>query len=175
MDRRSDCSAACAINVWPTSVEPVNVSRRSRRSSIMGVVTEAEEDAVMTLTTPAGTPARWRMSASARVENGVCFAGLRTMVQPAASAGATSLAAITSGQFQGRIASVVPTGWRMMSIRRLPSGATWNPPSIRTASSENQRRYPAAYAASSRDWASGLPISRVMTSASSSVRATTSS
>ena len=52
-----------------------------------------------------------------------------------------------------------------------PFGAVAKRPSIRTASSANQRKNSAAYAISAFDSAIGLPISSVMTSASSSARA----
>ena len=48
----------------------------------------------------------------ASAESGVEGAGLTTIVQPAASAGATLRAIIPIGKFQGVIAAQTPTGWR---------------------------------------------------------------
>ncbi len=72
-----------------------------------------------TLSTPAGTPARAASSASAVADSGVSAAGLTSMVQPAASAGAALRRIIAEGKFQGVIAAVTPTGWRIVSSRRL--------------------------------------------------------
>ncbi|SGP04351.1 Uncharacterised protein [Mycobacterium tuberculosis] len=49
--------------------------------------------------------------------SGVCSAGLATIVQPAASAGATLRVIIAAGKFQGVIAAVTPTGCRNTQIR----------------------------------------------------------
>jgi hypothetical protein len=65
---------------------------------------------VITLKTPAGTPARCASSARASADSGVCEAGLTTIVQPAASAGATLRVIIAAGKFQGVIAAQTPTG-----------------------------------------------------------------
>ena len=88
----------------PTSVEPVNVSLRSRGSEMIGLETVEEELAVITFTTPAGSPASSRICASAYIESGVCWAGLMTIVQPAAIAGPILRVPIAIGKFQGVIA-----------------------------------------------------------------------
>ena len=62
-----------------------------------------------------------------------------------------------------------------MINRPAPLGAVAKRPSIRTASSANQRKNSEAYAISALDSASGLPISSVMSRASSSTRAIISS
>jgi hypothetical protein len=54
-----------------------------------------------TLTTPSGTPASDRISATASALSGVSFAGLRMTVQPAASAGPILRVAIAAGKFHG--------------------------------------------------------------------------
>ena len=60
--------------------------------------------------------------------------------QPAASAGAILRVAIASGKFQGVIRYAGPTGRWETTIRPVPSGLIPYRPSIRTASSLNQRR-----------------------------------
>ena len=81
--------AHCCIRSLPVGVEPVNVSLRTMGLAVIAAPMAAALPVTM-LKTPAGTPpARSASSASAKAENGVCAAGLTTMVQPAASAGAT--------------------------------------------------------------------------------------
>ena len=74
-----------------------------------------------TLSTPAGKPASSPMRITARAVNGVCSAGLSTIVQPAASAGAALRVGIAAGKFHGVIPAVTPTGSLVTTIRR--SGA----------------------------------------------------
>ena len=62
-----------------------------------------------------------RMRANSIVVNGVCFAGLTTIVQPAAIAGAILRVAIASGKFQGVMRMHGPIGWRRVSTRPVPS------------------------------------------------------
>jgi hypothetical protein len=57
-------------------------------------------------------PASASSSPKRNAESGVCSAGLSTIVQPAASAGASFQAAIMSGKFHGMICPTTPTGWR---------------------------------------------------------------
>src|SRR5271165_1395209 len=59
-----------------------------------------------------GNPAFSISSPSRRAERGVCSAGLSTTVQPAASAGPSFQAAISSGKFHGIIWPTTPTGSR---------------------------------------------------------------
>ena len=65
---------------------------------------------VTTLTTPAGIPAFSISSAHFSVEAGECSDGFTTIVQPAASAGATFQVISSSGEFHGVIAATTPTG-----------------------------------------------------------------
>ncbi len=65
---------------------------------------------VRTLSTPGGMPASSASSPSRSAVSGVCSAGLSTIVQPAASAGAIFHAAISSGKFHGMIWPQTPTG-----------------------------------------------------------------
>ena len=90
----------------PTSVEPVNAIL-----STSGWSTSSLPDSpspVITLRTPAGRPASWASSANARAVSGVNSAGFRTTVHPAASAGATFHATISSGKFHGMIWPTTP-------------------------------------------------------------------
>ena len=122
--------------------------------------------------TPPGSPASSRILPSISIESGVSCAGLTTIVHPAAIAGPTFRVPIASGKFHGVISRHGPTGWRIVSSRPWPLGAFEKRPSIRTASSANQRRNSAAYRISDLDSAIGLPISSVIRSDSSSWRST---
>ena len=84
------------------------------------------------------------MSTISNAVSGVSSAGLRTTVQPAASAGPILRVAIAAGKFQGVISSETPIGAWPTSMRFVPAGATPYSPLMRTASSENQRRNSAA-------------------------------
>ncbi len=144
IESRSSVSDAWPISVRPTSVEPVNDIFRSRGSAISGPVVLEDEDAVKTLSTPPGSPASCRICASASIDSGVWPAGLTTIVQPAATAGPILRVPIAIGKFQGVIIRHGPTGCFMVRIRPAPLAAVVKRPSIRTASSENQRRNSAA-------------------------------
>ena len=67
---------------------------------------------VTMLTTPEGIPACSKSSPNNSVLMGVCSAGLRMQVQPAARAGANFHAAITKGPFHGTICATTPIGSR---------------------------------------------------------------
>src|SRR3546814_10897783 len=62
-------------------------------------------------------PARSASTANAMADRGVCSAGLRTTVQPAARAGASFRVIIALGKFHGVMAAQTPMGSRMTSIR----------------------------------------------------------
>ena len=80
----------------PVAVEPVNAT-----FCIPGCATRwlptVGPSAGRTLTTPGGNPTSTASSASQSAESGVRGSGLSTVVQPAASAGASFHAAIISG------------------------------------------------------------------------------
>ncbi len=76
--------------------------------------------------------------------SGVSLAGLRTIVQPAASAGPIFRVAMAAGKFHGVTRTQMPTGWWTTRIRLLPDGAVAISPLMRTASSEYQRKNSAA-------------------------------
>src|SRR5690625_7196156 len=86
MDVRITVCAARPSKCLPTAVEPVKESFRERGSKISGRITSSLRLVVITLTTPAGIPARCRISTRAKVDRGACEAGLMTVVQPAARA-----------------------------------------------------------------------------------------
>ena len=137
-------SAAVCSSIRPTSVDPVKDSLRTLGSAIMAPTTEPGEVVGSTFTTPSGTPASARMAATARAESGVSLAGLSTTVQPAASAGPILRVAIAAGKFHGVTSTDTPTGWCWTRIRLVPDGDLVTMPSIRTASSANQRKNSAA-------------------------------
>lgn len=62
-----------------------------------------------TLSTPGGSRSPIS-SSSTQMPSGVCSAGLSTMQLPAASAGASFHAAISSGKFHGMICPTTPSG-----------------------------------------------------------------
>ena len=98
---------------------------------------ELSASAVRILMTPFGMPARIPNSASASAESGVCSAGLITIVQPAAMAGAILRVIIAVGKFQGVIAAHTPIGC-FKTIRRLsPQVLVGISPETRLASSAN--------------------------------------
>ncbi len=104
IDVRSRPSADCSTSIFPTAVEPVKVSLRSRGSEMIGFETSLDLDEVSTLRTPSGSPASSRIFASASIDSGVCCAGLITIVQPAAIAGPILRVPIAIGKFHGVIA-----------------------------------------------------------------------
>ena len=92
----------------PTSVEPVNatLSMPGWRTSAAPVAPAPGS----TLTTPGGRSACWQISASTSAVSGVVSAGLSTTVLPAASAGASFQAAMSSGKFHGMTWPATPSG-----------------------------------------------------------------
>jgi hypothetical protein len=105
-----------------TGVEPVKETFRRRGSANSGLETPEAEDEETTFSTPAGRPASSMVWAKSCAVNGVSLAGLRTMVHPAATAGATLRVAMASGKFHGVISRHGPTGLCWTRILFLPSG-----------------------------------------------------
>ena len=101
---RSSASDDCLTSALPTPVEPVNVSLRSRPSSISAVVTSRGLLVGSTESTPLGRPASSISLASISIVSGVSCAGLTIIVQPAATAGPILRVPIASGKFHGVIA-----------------------------------------------------------------------
>src|SRR5215469_13569255 len=92
----------------PTSVDPVNATLlTSEWATTAAPVSPAP---VSTLTTPGGSSACWHTSASSSADSGVVSAGLSTQVLPAASAGASFHAAMSSGKFHGMTCPATPMG-----------------------------------------------------------------
>ena len=92
----------------PTAVEPVKATL-----SMSGSRTSAAPAAPspgMIWTTPGGSSASWRISASSSAVTGVVSAGFSTAVFPHASAGASFQAAMSSGKFHGTICAATPSG-----------------------------------------------------------------
>ena len=87
-------------------------------------MTEPDDDAVITLRTPPGSPASSRIWARASIDSGVCFAGFITIVQPAASAGPILRVPMAIGKFHGVMNTHGPTGCFITSTRPLPVVAT---------------------------------------------------
>src|ERR1700688_3424588 len=77
-------------------------------------------------TTPSGIPAFLMCSASANTERQASSAGLTTIEQPVARAGAIFHTAIINGAFQGMMAPITPTGSRTVQAKYSPgiAGAT---------------------------------------------------
>src|SRR5258707_11713686 len=89
-------SAALFTIILPTVALPVNAIL-----STPGCATSAAPATspipFTTFTTPGGKPTSSSQCANSNAVNGVCSAGFRTQVQPAASAGASFHAAISNG------------------------------------------------------------------------------
>ncbi len=89
------------MSFLPTSVLPVKDSFRTRGCSRTAAVMVLALRPGMTFTTPSGTPASCRMSATAKAVRGVRVAGLSTTAHPAARAGAILRVAMAAGKFHG--------------------------------------------------------------------------
>ncbi|MNQ66011.1 hypothetical protein D3C85_804880 [compost metagenome] len=110
----------------PTSVEPVNTSASTSgcRPSARPACSPSPGT---TFSTPGGKPASSASSARRNAENGDCSAGLSTTLLPAASAGASFQAAMSSGKFHGTTAAITPNGSRVMVANTFAAvGATWS-------------------------------------------------
>ena len=157
--------AATAITLLPVGVDPVRATLRIR-----GWVTIASPvpEPRTTLTTPSGRPPSIRASMQRSVARGVVADGLSTTQLPAATAGATLLAASVSGKFQGTIAPVTPIGRRSTSPYARGSGRVTYSPWILSARSANQAMFSPKRSASILDSRMVLPCSAVRTGAISS-------
>ena len=70
------------------------------------------------LSTPGGRPASSPRRMTASALSGVCSAGLRTIVQPAPSAGAALRVGMAAGKFHGVMPALTPTGSLVTTMRR---------------------------------------------------------
>lgn len=73
----------------------------------------------------------------ASADSGVCSAGLMTIVQPAANAGATLRVIIASGKFHGVMDAHTPTGCLSTTMRLSRQVLAMTSPETRLASSAN--------------------------------------
>ncbi len=122
---RLDC-AEYRMKYLPTSVEPVNTSASTSGCRPRALPACSPRPGT-TFSTPSGTPASRASSARRRAENGDCSAGLSTTELPAARAGASFQAAMSSGKFHGTTAPITPSGTRVMVARACWAvGATWS-------------------------------------------------
>ena len=96
------------------AADPVKVSAASRGSPVSASDSSAP-DPVTRLSTPGGTPASTRISASSTADPEAAVAGFQTTGLPQARAGASFQAGIASGKFQGVSAQTTPTGSAIVS------------------------------------------------------------
>src|ERR1700753_983516 len=94
----------------PTSVEPVNESASTSgcRPSAAPAVGPSPGS---TPSAPSGSPASCASWAMRNAINGVCSAGLRTTLLPAASAGASFHIGMVSGELQGVTGATTAAGF----------------------------------------------------------------
>ncbi|MNY44319.1 hypothetical protein D3C86_1793350 [compost metagenome] len=104
-------SAAQCMMCAPTGVEPVKAILAMRL--LVARASPASRPKPWTMfSTPAGSRSAIS-SAKTMIDSGVCSAGLSTMQLPAARAGASFQAAISSGKFHGMICPTTPRGsWK---------------------------------------------------------------
>ena len=123
-----DCDATSPI-LRPTTVEPVNAIFATSGCATSRSPT-IRPGPTTTLSTPSGRPASSAIFSSSIAVRGVSSAGLRTIVFPAASAGATFHDAIGSGKFQGTIIPTTPIGSR--KVMSMPPATGMVSPSSRS-------------------------------------------
>ena len=100
-----------------TSVEPVNITPRTRSSPTRRAPTVSPRPG-SSCTAPAGTPASSRIRTACAAISGVCSAGLASTVLPAASAAQTWPVKIARGKFHGLMHTTGPSG-RWLSLPKL--------------------------------------------------------
>ena len=103
------CDAYCMIR-RPVVVSPVKATLRMRLCCASGAPASMPKPLTM-FTTPAGRSACCRISANSRAVSGVVSAGFSTTVLPAARAGATFHASMSSGKFHGITCAATPSGF----------------------------------------------------------------
>ena len=162
---RFTVSAPAFATAMPARVEPVN-DTMSTSGCVDSAWPTPGPSPCTRLNTPLGTPASCMTSAKIVPDSGAISLGFSTMVQPAASAGATLQVIWFMGQFQGVMKAHTPTGSR---TRRRPSRSSVNGKVSRTFRIVVRCPMP------SRDWerrakASGAPISSEIARAMSSWR-----
>ena len=93
---RFSVSAPLRMIIFPTSFEPVNPTLSTLGWATSGAP-HVSPKPVRTFRTPAGSPASSRIFGISSAVSGVCSAGFRITVHPAAIAGATFCTAIIIG------------------------------------------------------------------------------
>ena len=112
---RFTVGAARRATSMPARVEPVNDTMSTSGWAARAAPTVAPSPCTR-LNTPAGTPASSRISVNTMALSGDTSDGFSTIVQPAASAGATLHATWFIGQFHGVIRAHTPTGSRTSNV-----------------------------------------------------------
>src|SRR5947209_3843273 len=112
---RFTVGAASFATSIPARVEPVKETIATSGCEAIAAPTVGPCP-LITLNTPAGTPASSKISAKRQAESGAISLGFRTIVQPAASAGATLQQIWFIGQFQGVIKPQTPIGSLRMRV-----------------------------------------------------------
>ena len=162
--KRTDALAAIP---FPTAVEPVNATIRTRLSSISLFPTVSPEPGTR-LNTPLGSPAASSALAIITPETGVALAGLRTNVLPAARANTTFFKAKSNGKLKGAIPATTPRGsLRIMDIS--PGACCWTWPNTRLHSPAAALNKSTANPASKYAFPKAEPLSPISTSATSSI------
>jgi hypothetical protein len=100
-ESRLTVSAAPCMRILPTSVEPVNDSLRTLRSSMTADERSAGSIPVTTESTPFGSPASSKALASSSAESGASSEGFTTIAHPAAKAAPTLRATEDAGSSRG--------------------------------------------------------------------------
>ncbi len=113
---RLNVSADAAMTLRPTARLPVKESL-STMGWLISASPVGSPGPVTMLSTPAGSPASSIRAARRSTAKVAYSEGLATIVQPAASAGATFWAKSSSGAFHGITAPTTPTGSR--SVRTM--------------------------------------------------------
>src|SRR5918994_6462023 len=114
--------AAATITCSPTALLPVNEIFATSLCATNGAPTAGPVPTTM-LSTPGGSPTSSAIAPSSSSTSGVISDGLSTTVQPAASAGATFQAVVTSGKFQGTISAATPAGSKRSAAPNALSGS----------------------------------------------------
>ncbi len=160
------CSEHCCIKILPTPVEPVNDNLRTLGEVAKRLPTVFASLVGMILMTPSGIPTSLASCARAKLDKGVSWGGLTTIVQPAANAGAILRVIMAFGKFHGVMAAQTPTGSLVTMTRLLLSALGNISPSMRSASPANQSTKLAPYSTSPTASATGLPCSALINSPS---------
>ena len=127
---RLTVSAAPLATSIPARVEPVNDTISNLGCAAIAAPTVGPSPSTR-LKTPAGMPAASKISASRCALSGAISLGFKTIVQPAAKAGATLQETWLTGQFHGVMKPHTPTG---SFIRRVAPRSSSNAKFFRISS-----------------------------------------